>query len=357
MRAVRLLLRPFKPLALHLRAFLAIPIREEVMAMERSLVGRIRELEADVAAHTRHLEAVALAQGAAVRREGAARLDAAASAIGGRFDEFEYKVRPLIPFDETAWAVRLGDGYVLAPKTEPMLLVMLADATSGGLEPGTRRLLRALLDPGMQAADVGASIGLLTLACARAVGPTGKVWSFEPEPPYNALLRKTLTLNGLRWVDLAQKAVGAAAGRLTFHVSAIPGHSSLYPLPAEENARPIEVEVVRLDDVIPPGGKLDLAKIDVEGAELDVLAGMKRVIEENRELAIVTEYGPVHLKRVGIAPADWFAAFEAHGLRAYAIEDPAGRCRRVKPADLEDVESVNLVWVRPGSRAAGRLPK
>ena len=383
----RLLLVPFRvlrPFTRRLRFFLSVPViahtqemearlRAQLDDIEASLAARIRQLEHETAVQTRHLEKVVAGQADALRREAAAagrqaadasrhaahHLDTVASGIGGRLDEFEYKVRPLIPFDETAWAVRLADGYILAPRSAPMLTVMLADATSRGLEPGTREVIRALLDPGMSCADVGSSIGLHAIAFGRAVGPTGKVYAFEPEPMYQDLLRKTLTLNGLRWVHLSPDAVGEKAGKLTFHVSFIPGHSSLYPLPAEEvgDTRPIEVQVTTLDKVIPKGGRLDLCKIDVEGAELDVVAGMKRVIADNPELANIAEYGPSHLDRVGITPAQWFAAFEDHGLRAYAIEDPTGRCRRVKPADLKDVESVNIIFVRPGGRAAGRLPK
>ena len=108
---------------------------------------------------------------------------------------------------------------------------MVANASSGGLEPGVRTVLRRLLQPGMQAADVGANVGLLTLAMATAVGPGGRVFAFEPEARVRDQLRKTLHLNGLAQVRLSDAAVGAEAGRLTFHESPIIGHSSLYDLP------------------------------------------------------------------------------------------------------------------------------
>ena len=91
----------------------------------------------------------------------------------------------------------LAGGYAMMPRSEPTFTLMLANAPSGGLEAGTRRVLQALIDPGMTVADVGANVGLLTLACARAVGPAGQVHAHEPEPGPRRQLEKTCALNGL----------------------------------------------------------------------------------------------------------------------------------------------------------------
>lgn len=146
---------------------------------------------------------------------------------------------------------------------------------------------------------------------------------------------------------------------MTFHQSPIIGHSSLYALPdAEEaDARLVEVEVVRLDAAVPAGAPLDVVKIDVEGAELDVVRGMSRLFEDNPDLAVLAEFGPSHLQRVGIDASDWFAAFGAHGLQPRVISEPAGTVGFVDPAALMAVESSNLVFVRPGGAADGRLPR
>ena len=278
--------------------------------------------------------------------------------MGPRFDELDIKVRPLIEFDETSFAVRLRDGYAVVPRQEPIFAVMIANASSGGLEPGTRRVLTSLIRPGMGVADVGANVGLLTLSCAVATGPSGHVYAFEPEAGPRAQLEKTLKLNGLSWVKTFDLAVGAKTEKATFHISPVIGHSSLYELPQEDGAgRDITVEVTRLDDVIGPEQRLDVVKIDVEGAELDVLAGMERLVAENPDLAIVAEYGPSHLKRVGLTPKAWFEAFQAAGFEAYAIEEPTGECRRVSAADLADVASINLAFVRPKGAARARLPQ
>src|SRR5262249_46294863 len=111
-----------------------------------------------------------------------------------------------------------------------------------------------------------------------------------------------------------------------------------------------QVEVVRLDDEMPAGQRVDVAKIDVEGAELDVLCGMARIIAENPGILIIAEYGPSHLVRTGIAPEDWLATFSDKGFEAYVIEEPSGNCVPIQQVDLSDVFSVNIAFVRSTSR-------
>ncbi|WP_414647014.1 FkbM family methyltransferase [Caulobacter sp.] len=287
-----------------------------------------------------------------------ARLEAHAERLPGlfgpRFDELEIKLRPLIAYDEASMAIRMRDGYVLAPRALPTFVTMLANATSGGLEPGTGEALRRLVRPGMTVADVGANIGLLTLVMARATGPGGKVLAFEPEAVPRSNLEKMKYLNGLAWVDVRDQAVGDKAGRLTFHVSDIIGHSSLYALPEAEEARTIEVEVVRLDDAA-PAKRMDVVKIDVEGAELDVLAGMQGLIGKNPDLAIVAEFGPEHLKRVGQTPAQWFKAFADAGFKPYLIDESTSACAPTDAKAAARLVSANIAFVRPGGDAERRL--
>jgi hypothetical protein len=83
---------------------------------------------------------------------------------------------------------------------------------------------------------------------------------------------------------------------------------------------------------------------------------MAGLLAANADIAIVAEFGPSHLQRVGIAPQAWFAAFAARGFEAWAIEEATGACRAVTLEDVADVESVNLAFVRPGGSARGRLP-
>ena len=217
-------------------------------------------------------------------------------------------------------------------------------------------LLKRLLVSGMMFVDVGAHIGLLTLTGARAVGPQGRVVALEPTPITFDLLIRALAISGLGdRVEAQRLACGARPERRAFHVATVLGHSSLLEpatVGTDRGEQRIEVDVVRLDDVLPAGARVDVVKIDVEGTELDVLAGMTRILRENPDLAIIAEFGPAHLRRAQITPDAWFEAFHIHGLEAYAIDELSGECNRVRHQDLTAVESVNILFCRTNSRAA-----
>ena len=288
-----------------------------------------------------------------------------AEAVDFKLEELSLRARTPLKIDELTYGMRTADGFVAIPQTDTLLLLMLYDAGPQGLEPGTRRVLIRLLLPGMVFVDVGAHVGTLTLAGARRVGSGGKVVAFEPAPTTFNLLKKTIALNGLNSVIAHRAACGARQEQRRLFMGRVLGHSSFYPLEQDNSLEPgtdtVEtgsstvVTVLALDDVLSPNERVDLVKIDVEGAELEVLDGMGRVIKDNPGLAVIAEFGPSHLKRVGIDPLSWFQAFEAHGLIAYVIDELSGVCRRVQADELLDVEFVNVAFVRSGSDSQRRL--
>ena len=219
-----------------------------------------------------------------------------------RVQDVAFRTRSAILVDDSTFALRTLDGFVLVPRQDTLLLLMLLDAGPEGLEPGTRRILSKLLVAGATFVDVGAHIGLLTLAGARAVGASGKVLAIEPVPLCFELLQRALTINGLaERVEGKCQAVGAHHARCKFFVRDVLGHSSLTRGEFEADGDEIEVSVAPLDELVRPSERVDLVKIDVEGAELAVLEGMTRVITENPELSIIAEFGPSHLKTADVA--------------------------------------------------------
>ncbi|MDO8541017.1 MAG: FkbM family methyltransferase [Opitutaceae bacterium] len=145
------------------------------------------------------------------------------------------------------------------------------------------RFLRRFLQPGMTFVDLGAHHGLYSVLAAALVGPTGRVIAFEPAPASARRLRWHATLNGVNRIEVHRSALGARASTATLFV---PQHgidtvSSLRP-PAVGGGGPthrIEVNVVSLDDFASSRDlkEIDLVKLDVEGAEADVLDGAARV--------------------------------------------------------------------------------
>lgn len=196
----------------------------------------------------------------------------------------------------------------------------------GHPEPGLAALMLGRVVPGSTFVDVGANLGLHTVAAARAVGPEGRVVAVEPTPATAEMLRQNVRLNGL-WesgvVEVHECAAGAAPGRARLATNrADSGHNSLFPEATSTGA--VEVEVARLDDLIPPGARVDVVKIDVEGGELAVLHGMERIVAQNPGVVVFAELADEHLRRAGTSAAGLIAEADALGWSADVFETVSG---------------------------------
>ena len=135
--------------------------------------------------------------------------------------------------------------------------------------------------------DVGAHIGMYTVEAARAT--PGRVLALEPNPAARAQLERNVRLNGCTNVEIVGRAVAAAPGSAQLHVPVTPdpSFSSLEPRGFAE-ADPVDVEVTTVDaEVERRGLRPTVVKIDVEGGELAVAAGMTRTVELHRPVVLV----------------------------------------------------------------------
>ena len=248
--------------------------------------------------------------------------------------------------------VRSEVGYILCSSTDHAVLAVLLEA--GELERGTRRLIQRFLTPNDVFIDVGANLGLHTLAAARAMQGRGRIIAFEPFEPTQHLLEKSIWMNGFsKMTEIHRAAVSNRSGNDTLFLGATSGHHSLFPLttPSSLAPQPVEVTLVRLDDVVSDGTKVDLIKIDVEGAELDVLESARPIIASNPSIALIVEFGFSHLARSGHSTKGWLAAFHGLGLVQHAINEDTGQLEQWTIEQLEAVDSVNLFFARPESVA------
>jgi FkbM family methyltransferase len=157
----------------------------------------------------------------------------------------------------------------------------------GTYEPEQTGLFERHVRPGDTVLDVGAHVGYYTVLSAVLAGPSGAVWSFEPNPTNAGFLRRHVEINGLAQVRVEQAAVSDAEGtaRFDFGTGSGTGHLS------SDGA--IEVRTLRLDDVCAAHGIVPGAiKIDVEGAEAAVLEGGAKTIESARPVIFLSTHGP-----------------------------------------------------------------
>jgi len=179
---------------------------------------------------------------------------------------------------------QVADGYCLYNVNDAYIGASIARyGESAALET---RLLAELCHPGDVAMDVGANIGVHTMALARRVGPTGLVIAFEAQRLVFQALCANVAINSLGNVECHWAAVGAARGVLKVPELAFdrPNNFGGVSLAGAAEGRP--VALVALDDflAIP---RLRLVKIDVEGMEADVIEGAAKLIARLRPILYV----------------------------------------------------------------------
>jgi FkbM family methyltransferase len=169
-------------------------------------------------------------------------------------------------------------------------------------EPKTTDCLARLLAPGGVFVDIGANHGYFSLLASALTGPSGRVFAFEPNPAVFAQLRTHVRLNGfearITTLDLALADVSDADARLfVSRVSTNSGLSSLTPSAAAfgrgslSRNETVAVRVETFDRWLATSGlsRVDVVKIDVEGAEHRVVAGMAGSLASRRIGAVVCE--------------------------------------------------------------------
>lgn len=213
---------------------------------------------------------------------------------------------------------------------------------TGGYEPQETMIAAGILGPGDVFVDVGANWGYFSLAAAHWVGAGGRIIAFEPEPRLHALLVSNVAANGIRTIDVHRAAVGPSGGRLAFAAFA-PEDGNWGVSRAVGPDVPVDFEspCVALDAALDLSGvdRVRLVKIDVEGGEAGVLAGMRRGLAEGRYRHVLVECHPELLAERGESADGCVEALLAAGYRVWVVDHSAGAHRRaargrVRPAGL-----------------------
>lgn len=161
----------------------------------------------------------------------------------------------------------------------------------GTTEPPVQDTLQRLVKPGDVCYDIGANVGFFTVLLGRLVGPTGAVAAFEPLPPTAEALRRNAALNNFGHVTVFANAVGRAPGLVKL---ALREESTWARLADADTTGPtLDVPMVAIDDLVEAGTirPPSMVKIDVEGAELEVIEGMRRTLLKHRPVVLCEMHG------------------------------------------------------------------
>jgi FkbM family methyltransferase len=163
---------------------------------------------------------------------------------------------------------------------------------AGCLEPNEMAFLDRFLKPGMKVIDIGANEGCYSVLCGAKVGENGKVWAFEPSPREFAVLKANAEQNPKLNIACFPVAIGNKNGTVKLRIAEgiHAGQNTLgefsYSITELDFAI---VSIRRLDDLIfeAKTDRIDLIKIDVEGAEGLVLEGARRTLETFRPVVLL----------------------------------------------------------------------
>ncbi len=205
---------------------------------------------------------------------------------------------------------------------------------TGTFEPFQTELVLHLVRPGDTVIDLGAHVGYYTLLFARLVGPTGRVYAFEPDSTNFALLRHNIEANGYANVVLCPMAVSDHCRTARLFLS--PSNTGDHQLFSSAERRPsVEVETTTLDRYFEGRpDRIALIKMDIQGCEQQALTGMRALLACHDRLTLLTEYWPWGLRQAGTDGAAYLALLQSYGFRLWDAREDAFALQRTSPTRL-----------------------
>jgi FkbM family methyltransferase len=201
----------------------------------------------------------------------------------------------------------------------------------GAYEQDVASALARMIKPGYSCADVGSHLGYFALLMAHLAGPDGRVVAFEASDDNARYIRRSAEANQAR-ASIQVRHVAVTDGRSP-HVQIYAGRgggSMEWTLSREfaerEDVSPtahnaLEVPAVSLDDAFPPGARLDVAKMDIEGGEGPALEGATRMLREQRPVMVIEFHREVGWPAIETLLAADYVLEELDGTQLHAPAD------------------------------------
>ena len=170
----------------------------------------------------------------------------------------------------------------------------------GYWEPWITKLFLTLVKPGMNIVEVGSNIGYYSLLGASIIGKNGFIHCFEANPHLCELLRRNLDINGFIPVSKSiNKAVSDRQGKTKFRIQTdyLGGSFMCFSYAHQQpgkNVEIIEIESTSLDKELGQDYRVDLLKIDAEGAEPVIIPGAYNLLKNNQDIKIIVEFHMDH---------------------------------------------------------------
>jgi FkbM family methyltransferase len=214
---------------------------------------------------------------------------------------------------------------------------VLSSAVAFGIyENYEREVFKQFCREGATVVDIGANIGLYTVIAARNVGKSGKVISIEPHPESFRLLQTTIEVNGLNQVHGFNLAAGDTSKTVALFVTdENKADSRIYDESSKRQSVP--TQMVDLDSLLAANGidRVDLIKMDIQGAEGLALRGMAKTLANNATIVLIAEFWPWGIEQTGESASNFLRDLRSEGFRFSEIDED--RRRLVALDNVEDL--------------------
>lgn len=180
-------------------------------------------------------------------------------------------------------------------------------------------LFRSKIKLGMTIIDIGANLGYYTAIASYNVGERGRVISLEPEPNFFKLLSRNISRNNLKNVELFEMAIADKNGEMELFLSnENKGHNSL--IYSEELKTSVLVKTITLDEFLSSKKitNVDIIKMDIEGAEILAIEGMKNTLIKYMPLLFL-EFSPHSIIKLKKNPLDFLSILHKIGYSIFEI--------------------------------------
>src|SRR5262249_6373934 len=218
---------------------------------------------------------------------------------------------------------------------------------TGLYEPNEFLLLSKILKPSMIFVDVGANMGLYTLYAARRIGAIGRVLAIEPSGRERAVLENNVRLNALTNVTVRGNAISDKVSEVELLVAQAQhsGHNTLgafgYDTPLDHREK---TQTELLDDIVTAEGlpRVDVVKMDVEGAELKALRGARMTLENHRPLLLL-ELSDRALQHQNASSAEVLVLLAQYGYKVHGFDAQTGLPKPLERKGYYDSENIIAV--------------
>ncbi|MDK2412419.1 FkbM family methyltransferase [Aphanizomenon sp. PH219] len=215
----------------------------------------------------------------------------------------------------------------------------------GVYEPIESYLFTKMLKPGMTVIDAGANVGQYSLLASNLVGANGSVHSFEPVPKTFAILNNNVVNNKISNIYLNQAALWNESKRIKLSLDKqMSDNIGSYTMGINDSfTEEVESISISLDEYVASKSikKVDLIKMDIEGAEFCALLGMKGMIERDYPI-ILAEINRIALQKLGYNPEEiWVLLTNKFGYNGYLIDNGCFQ----ELSDVFQINQKNIVFI------------